>query len=109
MKLSSQLIELYEDMCKNYSPDAVAIDSAGNKCFAWEPQAVAWDTCGILEKHFYNPETNRYSKSMDPVMVILAQSLSGLKGSLDKHDDPTMQVHARWWGAIWTALADERK
>lgn len=109
MKTSNQLIELYEEMCEHYSPDATAVDENDDKCFAWEPQAVAWDTCGILEKHFYNPETNKYSKALDPVRTKLRESLAGIDDSLDKHPDPYMQVHAQWWGAIWGALAEERK
>lgn len=109
MKISNQLIELYTELCANYSPDAVAVDQYDNKCFPWEPCAVAWDTHGLLEKHFYNIETNKYNKSYDPIQKILAESLGGIKDQLDDHPDPHMQVHARWWGAILAALADERK
>jgi len=109
MKTSSQLIELYEQLCEHYSPDAVAVDQFDKKCFPWEPQAVAWDTCGIVEKCFYNPETNRYGKGIDEVRKKLGQSLAGIDDSLDKHIDPYLQVHAQWWGAIWGALGEERK
>lgn len=109
MKLSNRLSELYEELCSNYSPTFTAADADGKKCFAWEPQAVAWDTCGILEKNFYNPETGKYGKGFDEVRLKLRESLAGINDCLDKHADPYMQIHAQWWGAIWGALAEERK
>lgn len=109
MKLSSQLIQLYEEMCNSYSYDMVACDDTGEKCFSWEPQAVAWDTCGIVEKHFYNPETGKYGRGYTDVRQKLRESLAGLNDALDKHADEYLQVHAQWWGAIWGALAEERK
>lgn len=109
MKLSSQLTQLYIEMCEAYSPDAVACDDAGKKCFSWEAQATAWDTCGIVEKHFFNPETGKYGKGYADVRQKLRESLAGLNDALDKHTDAYLQVHAQWWGAIWGALAEERK
>lgn len=109
MKISHRLTLLYEELCANYSADAIAVDAANKKCFAWEPQAVAWDTCGMLEKHFFNPETGKYSKEYAPIIQLFRESLSGIRNTLDTHPDPYIQVHANWWGAILTALADERK
>jgi len=96
-------------MCEHYSPDAVAVDQNDKKCFSWEPQAVAWDSCGILEKHYYNPETGRYSKGYDDIRKYLREGLAGIKDGLDKHADPYIHIHAQWWGAIIGALADEAK
>lgn len=109
MKLSYRLISLYEELCANYSADGVAVDVNDKKCFPWESQAVAWDTCGILEKHFFNPDTGKYSKEYGPIIKLFRESLTGLRNMLDDHDDPYIQVHANWWGVILTTLADERK
>ncbi len=109
MKTSNQLIQLYTELCEAYSPDAVATDENGKNCFGWESQATAWDSCGILEKHFYNPENGKYYKGYDEVRMKLRESLAGINDCLDKHSDPYLQVHAQWWGAIWGALAEERK
>ena len=108
MRLSAALLNAWQIIESNYSSTAPAVDCFGIACRPWEQAAIAWDTVGVLEKLYYDPVTNKYSKDYDQVIAILRQCMGAqnqVPGELDEESD----VHAIWWGAILTAQADEKQ
>lgn len=103
MKCSGVLKKLYTELCSgsHASTDCNAHSARGNIVDAWDPSAIAWSTIGILERDYYKPDTGKYDKNYYPLITLLQGTAT------DHYSDHDLADHARWWGAIWTALADE--
>jgi len=101
MKYSNVLKKMYGELVTAHTFECSAMDQYGGTVDAWDPAARAWSTIGLLEREYYTPETGKYDKAYYPVIKLL-------QGTETTHypDDDTAE-HGRWWGAIWTALADE--
>ena len=107
MKLSSTLLEIWNELEQNFTSTATAVDCFGKRCWAWDQAAVAWDSVGILEKHFFSPDTGKYSKHYNEVVKILQECMRA-QNALGPDLEYDADVHAMWWGAILTARVDEQ-
>lgn len=114
MKISAEMIRIWNFLEENFTSLSTAIDCFGYPCRAWSQEAVAWDATGVLEYWFYDPTTNKYDKRYDEVVKLLRQCASAQnKLKLDSiYDDQTREeymadLHSQWWGAILTAKAIE--
>jgi hypothetical protein len=107
VKLSTSLLEAWALLEKDFTTTAPAVDCFMKYCEPWSKHAVAWDTCGILERLYYNPQTGKYGKGYEEIVKILREC-QGAHNDLKFELDPEGEVHALWWGAILTAQIDEK-